>query len=843
MTSPIERSVRSTTLLPVIVAALACAAVAFDLVGVHRDLAAFANAQRQALARSAFALAWVESSVAHDPRVVPSGADAERWAPTRTRLRQALAEAFPEAADAEAVWSERQHALENQLERAYDLRAGGQTEVSDRLLEDGWDRFVDTWLRADLAATVAEALADADAATHRAEDDANHWQSLVTIDAPVLDAALADLHRAVATQRIASDALHAARDARLDGATSERARASRDLLSRRWARFESARDRVEPERADALRALTTAVAGAPGARPGDVHQALDVVHESIWPLLHADAERLGGRLAVVERASARAGAFAIGFALVALVLPVIGLLTVSRWLTRPLARTLDTVEAMSEGRLDDARMRDWPRPWRAFGVDLEQIRGRLEEAEGHARALLLYDATTGLVNRRHFTERLNASLVSARVDGRTMALLSIGIDGLGGLHESHRPEEYDALLREVAQRVSSSVRVNDVIGHGAGSSPLPVVGQTSETELTVLLTKIAAGSDAAIVAERTLGAFEKPLVVAELGIECTVQVSIGIAISPADGRDTGELLRNAQSARAAAQARGSGTALFCSDALNAAASRKYEVRRRLGRALERDLLELHYQPIRDTRSGRVTAIEALLRWSDVEFGPISPGEFIPIAEESGLISTIGRWVVRRACEDIVGWREAGLAPVRVSINASPAQLHESDFADFVLDTLDEMKVSPEGIELEITESVVIEQNAATGETLGRLHEAGIGLVLDDFGTGYSSFSHLRRFPIERVKIDRSFIAEVSEGGEGAALTSAILAFASSLGLPVVAEGVETDLQADFLMQMGCDEMQGYLISQAVSPTECARFFELEKPEAEADSSGGGELDD
>jgi len=311
---------------------------------------------------------------------------------------------------------------------------------------------------------------------------------------------------------------------------------------------------------------------------------------------------------------------------------------------------------------------------------------------------------------------------------------------------------------------------------------------------------------------------------------------MGIAISPADGADATTLLRNAQTAAEHAIKRGPGHYQFCSDAMNSAAARKHELRRRLGQAIEQDRLELHYRPIRDARTGRVTALEALLRWVDPEIGPVPAAELVPIAEESGLILGIGRWVVSQVCGDLERWREDGVRPVRVSINVSPIQLRDVDFAADVAQMLEQHEISTDSIEVEITESVVIEQDAATVESLAAFHSMGVGLVLDDFGTGYSSFSHLKRFPIDRVKIDRSFVAEITERGEGAALTSAILAFASSLGLPVVAEGVETRTQADFLIQQGCDELQGYLISQAVPASECHRFIDPEKPESTEDTA-------
>jgi predicted signal transduction protein with EAL and GGDEF domain len=315
--------------------------------------------------------------------------------------------------------------------------------------------------------------------------------------------------------------------------------------------------------------------------------------------------------------------------------------------------------------------------------------------------------------------------------------------------------------------------------------------------------------------------------------EFFIGASIGIATFPTDGFTAETLLKNADAAMYFAKSRGRGCYEFYTQSMNQSSARHLMIEEHLRGALERGELSLHYQPIRDSQTSEVVATEALLRWEDPEEGPIGPDEFIPIAEESGLIVGIGAWVLREACRQAVAWNDLGYRPIRMSVNLSGRQILAADFVERVISILDETQMSPNMLELEITESTIMQDDELTNTTLQQLDEIGIGLALDDFGTGYSSINYLRQFPIGRLKIDRTFVSDLMTNPDDAALTGAIIAMAHSLRVKVVGEGVETEEQAYFLRRRGCEELQGYLISPAVDPVTFLRFLVLEK-DGEAD---------
>jgi EAL domain-containing protein (putative c-di-GMP-specific phosphodiesterase class I) len=275
--------------------------------------------------------------------------------------------------------------------------------------------------------------------------------------------------------------------------------------------------------------------------------------------------------------------------------------------------------------------------------------------------------------------------------------------------------------------------------------------------------------------------------------------------------------------------RGGNEYQFYSEAMNVANSRKLHIHSRLNGAIDRGDFALHYQPLRDAVGGHLVGAEALLRWTDSELGPVGPEEFIPIAENTGLISQIGSWVLSAACAQACTWQDAGFTEIRMSVNVSACQFRDDDWVETVADTLRETGLSSGCLDLEITETSIVREEPKTIAALTRLSEMGVGIVLDDFGTGYSSLTHLRGLPIDRIKIDRSFVSEITEQGEGGALAGAIVSLAHSLQLTVVAEGVETEAQAQFLRSGGCDEVQGYLFSRPVPAEEFERFLTRDKP--------------
>jgi diguanylate cyclase (GGDEF)-like protein len=517
-----------------------------------------------------------------------------------------------------------------------------------------------------------------------------------------------------------------------------------------------------------------------------------------------------------------------GVAVIALLLGLGSSFLASRLIVRPV---VDLLESVSRFRAGDKNARPSVRPKNELGLlafSLSSLLDELQQTDRKVRALALYDSTTGLPNRQFFQERLAGALVTARLQGRAMALLTVKLDGLKQVDETLGHRAGDELVRQAAVRLREIFRLRDIVSHSSQEESMAEVSHQGGEEFTVLLTKINEASHAAIAAQRVLSKIGETFTVETHDI--VVSTSIGIGIYPQDGGEVDTLMRNSNAAMNEARKRGGNLYQFYSEALNVANSRKLQIRSRLSSAIERDDLTLHYQPIHDAKYGHVTGAEPLLRWVDSELGPIGPDEFIPIAEHSGLISGIGRWVLSTACDQARAWREAGYAPIRLSVNVSPNQLRDENWVDTVATTLRKKGVSPGCLELEITETAIIQDDRKTIAALTELSDMGVGIALDDFGTGYSSLAHLRRLPISRVKIDRRFVSEISDSEEGAALTRGIVALVQGLQLRVVAEGVETHEQAEFLRSSGCDEFQGYLISRAVPAAEFERLLAREKPE-------------
>ncbi|MDX1650375.1 MAG: EAL domain-containing protein, partial [Myxococcota bacterium] len=455
----------------------------------------------------------------------------------------------------------------------------------------------------------------------------------------------------------------------------------------------------------------------------------------------------------------------------------------------------------------------------------------LRESHARIRDMALYDPLTRLPNRRFFRERLAAMLEDASRRGRPVALLFVDLDGFKSVNDALGHAVGDALLREVSGRLRAVVRPTDTVTRAAAEWEDERLDDASVSrlggdEFIVVLDGIAGAEDVVGPAERLLDTLRAPLRVH--GHEVSARASIGVAIHPQDGTDVETLLRRADLAMYDAKARGRNTVRFYSAELDRAAQSRVRLEERLRRALERDELELHYQPICDARTGGTVGAEALLRWNDAELGPVSPAEFIAVAEQSGLVGRIDRWVFDRACAQVESWRREGLRPVRVGVNVSGRHLGQREFADEVRAALRRHRGSPALLELEITESTVMSDDPITRETLTRLHELGLGLVLDDFGTGFSSLSHLRNCPVQRLKIDRSFVAGLLESSHDRAIVESLVALARSLRVGVVAEGVETEAQREALLDLGCEEIQGWLVSPAVPPAAFTRFLRPEK---------------
>jgi len=457
-------------------------------------------------------------------------------------------------------------------------------------------------------------------------------------------------------------------------------------------------------------------------------------------------------------------------------------------------------------------------------VDASELVLRLRNtlaAKAYRDRLANYDTLTGLPNRNTFMDRLDWALKHSERSGARGAVLHLGIDEFRKVNEALGPAAGDAVLRDIAQRLEVSLRSTDTVSRVAGE-PQPSLSRMSGDEFMLLLPVIGTSDDAARIGERIRDAISQP--VHSAGHELAITCSIGIALFPADGVTPDNVVKNAGTAMAYAKECGKNTMRFYSSELNARALQKLSLTNELRRALERDELRLFYQPKVDLQSGVVLGAEALVRWQHPERGLVPPGEFIPLAEENGLVVPLGNWVMREACRQSREWQLAGRRVPRISVNVSSHQFRQGDLREILAGILTETGADPQNLTLELTEGVIMDNAAGNLETLRRLKEMGMKLSIDDFGTGYSSLSYLNKFPLDELKIDRSFVMEIKGPDERCAIITAIIAMAHSLGLRVVAEGVETEPQRAYLAAEGCDEYQGYFKSKPVPAGEFETKF-------------------
>lgn len=438
-----------------------------------------------------------------------------------------------------------------------------------------------------------------------------------------------------------------------------------------------------------------------------------------------------------------------------------------------------------------------------------RMRRVVKRTEAHLEYLAHVDSVTGLPNRHAFNERLAAAL--SRVDqfGGGTGLLLLDLDNFKIVNDTLGHHCGDALLKLVAQRLLECLRGGHLLCRIGGD------------EFAVIL-ESSTGTDGERIAEKILAALSAPF---DVDVhEIYVTASAGISSYPDDAADMETLTRHADNAMYQAKSKGKNAYEKFHPELNRRVQKRLSIESSLRKALERGELMLYYQPQVSLRDGRLVGLEALLRWDRPELGLVNPAEFIPVAEDSGLIVPIGRWVLHTACKQVAAWRDAGLGAVQVSVNLSARQTKDSHLMHDILSALRENGVPPSQLELEITETVLMENVHANVELLHRLQAAGIRLSIDDFGTGYSSMAYLKRFPIDQVKIDRTFVRDIPGNGDDEAITTAIIAMAHSLGLSVVAEGVETGQQLAFLRDAGCDIMQGYYFAEARPPEQVAAFL-------------------
>ncbi|MBT3030054.1 MAG: EAL domain-containing protein [Candidatus Thiodiazotropha endolucinida] len=421
-----------------------------------------------------------------------------------------------------------------------------------------------------------------------------------------------------------------------------------------------------------------------------------------------------------------------------------------------------------------------------------------------------FDSLTGLSNRNLFLDRLGRALAFARRQHSILALLFIDLDRFKYVNDALGHATGDQLLQEAARRLRLCVREMDTVSRLGGD------------EFTVILPIISEGQAVARVATSILTELSRPFDLG--GQETHVSASIGITLYPQDGSDTGMLLQNADTAMYQAKAEGRNTYRFFTWEMNKVAEGRVSLGAALRNALRGNEFQLHYQPIVDIADGQIVGAEALIRWGSPEQGRVGPDQFIPVAEESGLIVPIGDWVLQQAALDLKLWDRAGLKMELLSVNVSTVQFQFEGFLEKMLDLMKHQPHLSSRLFLEITESVFLDEHREPGTRLGVLRKQGIGISIDDFGTGYSSLSYLKRFPVDKIKIDKSFIRDVTTDPEDAALCEAIIAMAHHLGLKVVAEGVETKAQWRFLHESGCDYAQGYYIGRPMAAATFTDFL-------------------
>ena len=444
------------------------------------------------------------------------------------------------------------------------------------------------------------------------------------------------------------------------------------------------------------------------------------------------------------------------------------------------------------------------------GVEHRRLLDELESSQRREHFYATRDGMTGLPNRHHFRDQLSRSLDYAERHGHHVVVLFVDLDRFKEINDTLGHEVGDSLLITLAERLSASLRKSDMVARIGGDEFLLML---QGTDLDYVPARMA---------ERLLETLSVPFVVD--GQEHVLSASIGIATFPRDGRDPESLIRHADAAMYQAKSEGRNAYRFYSQSVNAVAIRKKTVESRLRSVLERDELSVVYQPRVDGRDGRILGAEALLRWNDAEIGIVDPQEFIPVAEESGLVAPIGEWVLCRAAEQQREWAAEGFAELLLSVNVSARQIRSDALRDAVVRVITEVGISPGRLELELTESTLIHNQEAAAAILEELVELGVGVALDDFGTGFSSLSYLKRFPVNTLKIDQSFVWDIEPGSDAPSVIDAVVSIAGTLGLSVVAEGVETIAQRDHLVSRGCYEMQGFLYSRPVSAQEFLRLL-------------------
>jgi diguanylate cyclase (GGDEF)-like protein/PAS domain S-box-containing protein len=428
-----------------------------------------------------------------------------------------------------------------------------------------------------------------------------------------------------------------------------------------------------------------------------------------------------------------------------------------------------------------------------------------------------HDFLTGMPNRMLLNDRVNQAIAWAQRHSKKVAVLFLDLDGFKHINDSLGHPTGDRLLQSVAKRLVDCVRGSDTVSRQGGD------------EFVVLLTEVVQSEDAAITARRMLQTVAQAHSIDQHDLHVTT--SIGVSVFPDDGQDAETLIKNADTAMYQAKENGRQSYQFFKPAMNVRAVERQSIEESLRRALEREEFLVHYQPKINLKTGDITGAEALIRWKHPVRGLVPPSDFIPIAEDCGLIVPIGNWVLREACKQARTWMDAGLPLATMAVNISAMEFRDEDFLDGVFRILQQTGLDPAALELELTESVLMKRAESTQSILKMLRGSGIQLAVDDFGTGYSSLSYLRKFPIDALKIDQSFIRQITTAPDETTIVTAVISMGRSLKLRVVAEGVENQEELAFLQAHQCDEAQGYYFSRPVLPEQFATLLKTGIPEA------------